>query len=163
MCLQYTLRAASRGAIRSRSGAHSLLCPETKSRFSSPVSLLTLTDTHAPAIALPFSQKSLHFLLALTSYKGLGKEWDTEIRNQTQRRHHQLQKYTTRNAYPKVTPSHKVADDLGEQTSGYIFPLITHTWVLSKGYVQFCNLRGFVSFFFFSIAQQWQAIFAVIY
>lgn len=131
--LTYTLRAASRRATSSRSaaGIHSLLCPKTKSYFSTCVPSHSHRDTHSSsAIMLILLRKSL-ILLALTNLKGLAKEWDTEIRNQTQGRHQHLQ----RNNYSKVIPSHKVANDMGEGTLMYLSHCTAHTWFFSASYV----------------------------
>lgn len=118
------------------------------SLFQSCVPSHTHGYTHTSAITLLFSQKSVLFLLVLTKCKESGREWDTEIRNQTQGRHQHFQKYTTRKTYPNIIPSHKVANDLEERTLGYVFYCVAHTWVLSESYMQLNTVLEFVWIYF---------------
>lgn len=94
--LRYRLRAASR-----REPGSGLLLEQ--------IHYFALRLNPTSPVPCPFSQSqiytyfshhstaqiSLLFLLALTSCKGLGIEWVTEIRNQTQGRQQHVQKCTT--------------------------------------------------------------------
>lgn len=129
VCQDTQQQAAETPSLSSAAGTHSLLCPKTKSHFSWLVPIVSQRDTHSSAITLILLRRSLIFL-ALTSLKGLGKEWDTEIRNQTQGWHFQ------RKNYSKAIPPQKVKKDFGERNLAYLFHCTAHTWLLSESYVR---------------------------